>query len=60
LDRAVQIFQAHDRIEVLLEGNSVWIEEVDEGNGMATVQVGSNPLNTETVSVTRLTEVKKT
>lgn len=54
--RAKQIYDSDKRIGVHLEGDSVWIEHVDVANGMATVQVGSNPLNTHTVSVDRLKE----
>lgn len=55
--RARQIYDSQDTIAVQLDGEqSVWIENVDEANGMATVQVGANPLNTQTVSVERLRE----
>lgn len=55
-ERAQQIFQSPDTIAVQLEGEPVWIEKVDTANGMATVKVGTNPLNTQTVSVDRLEE----
>ncbi|MDI4644184.1 H-type small acid-soluble spore protein [Cohnella hashimotonis] len=54
--RAKQIFESKDMIAVSLEGQPVWIEEVDEANGMATVQVGQKPTNVQTVAVDRLTE----
>ncbi|CAH1203736.1 Small, acid-soluble spore protein H [Paenibacillus sp. JJ-223] len=54
--RAKAIFDSKDTIAVSLDGEPVWIEHVDEANGMATVQVGSDPLNTHTVSVDRLKE----
>ncbi|MUT67635.1 H-type small acid-soluble spore protein [Paenibacillus sp. NEAU-GSW1] len=55
--RAKQIYDSKQIIGVQLDDeHSVWIENVDEANGMATVQVGSNPLNTQTVSVDRLKE----
>lgn len=57
-ERAQQIYESKDMIPVHLEGKPVWIENVDEGNGMATVQLESNPLNTMTVSVDRLQEGK--
>jgi len=57
--RAIEIFNSADTVRVELEGKDVWIEEIDEGNGMATVQIGSNPLNTQTVSVDRLQEAPK-
>ncbi|MWV44533.1 H-type small acid-soluble spore protein [Paenibacillus sp. HJL G12] len=55
--RALEIYEDKSHtIEVKLEGQPVWIENVDEVNGMATVQVGSRPTNTETVNVERLQE----
>lgn len=54
--RAKAIYDSKDTIVVSLDGKPVWIEHVDEANGMATVQVGSDPLNTHTVSVDRLEE----
>ncbi|HUC92264.1 MAG TPA: H-type small acid-soluble spore protein [Paenibacillus sp.] len=56
VERAMQIYSSKDTYPVHLEGRSVWIENVDEDNGMATVQIGSDPLNTHTVSVERLSE----
>ncbi|GAB6926983.1 hypothetical protein JCM10914A_09660 [Paenibacillus sp. JCM 10914] len=56
LQRAVDIFNSKDTHKVNLEGESVWIEHVDQQNGMATVQVGSRPTNTMTVKVDRLKE----
>ncbi|MEC0369373.1 H-type small acid-soluble spore protein [Paenibacillus chibensis] len=55
--RAMAIYQdkSHN-VDVKLEGQPVWIENVDEVNGMATVQVGSRPTNTQTVNVERLQE----
>jgi len=55
-ERAREIFQSEENIPVHLDGVPVWIEEVDEANGMATVQIESDPLNTRTVSVERLEE----
>lgn len=57
--RAKQIYESKGTVAVHLEGDSVWIENVDEANGMATVTVGNNPVNTKTVSVDRLEEVKE-
>ncbi len=56
VERAVEIFNSKDTYTVNLEGESVWIEHVDQQNGMATVQVGSRPTNTLTVNVDRLEE----
>ncbi|REK74654.1 H-type small acid-soluble spore protein [Paenibacillus paeoniae] len=58
-ERAKQIYDSKDTHAVHLEGDSVWIEHVDEANGMATVTVGNNPINTQTVSVDRLKESKE-
>jgi small acid-soluble spore protein H (minor) len=57
-ERAMEIFHSKDTIPVQLDdGQPVWIEKVDAANGVATVQVGSNPSNTQTVAVERLKEV---
>lgn len=56
IQRANEIYSSKDTIAVKLEGEPVWIESVDTANGMATVQVGAKPTNTQTVSVDRLTE----
>ncbi|CAH1215999.1 Small, acid-soluble spore protein H [Paenibacillus auburnensis] len=54
--RAKDIYASKEMISVHLDGEPVWIERVDEANGMATVQVGSRPTNTHTVGVERLEE----
>lgn len=57
-ERAQEIYNSPETIPVRLEdGPSVWIEKVDKANGVATVQVGGNPDNTQTVAVERLKEV---
>lgn len=56
MDRAWSIFKSDDTFKVKLEGEPVWIEHIDQANGMATVQVGSRPTNTVTVNVERLEE----
>ncbi|MGG1615434.1 H-type small acid-soluble spore protein [Paenibacillus sp. NRS-1782] len=56
VERAKAIYNSSENIAVQLEGRPIWIEHVDEANGMATVQVGSNPGNTQTVRVDRLEE----
>lgn len=59
VQRAKQILEMTDTVPVHLDsGDSVWIESVDVANKMATVQVGTDPLNTQTVSVDRLQEQK--
>ena len=59
VQRAQDIFDSKDTIAVHLDGEPVWIEDVDKANGMATVQVGSRPTNTHTVGVDRLEEQKQ-
>ncbi|MBN3523429.1 H-type small acid-soluble spore protein [Paenibacillus apiarius] len=60
VSRAKQILEMTDTVPVRLDNDHpVWIESVDEANEMATVQVGTNPMNTHTVSVGRLVEEKK-
>jgi small acid-soluble spore protein H (minor) len=56
--RAQEIYESKDRFEVHLDedGDSVWIENVDVANGVATVQVGPKPVQTMTVGVERLVE----
>lgn len=54
--RAKDIYSSEEMFSVHLDGESVWIEHVDEQNGMATVKVGSRPGNTRTVGVDRLEE----
>lgn len=56
--RAKEIYESSDNIAVQLDnGQSVWIEKVDVDNGVATVQVGESPTNTQTVGVERLKEL---
>lgn len=57
--RAMEIYESEQTFTVHLDEDSVWIENVDEANGMATVMVGNNPVNTKTVSCDRLKEVSK-
>ncbi|CAM3983576.1 H-type small acid-soluble spore protein [Paenibacillus alkaliterrae] len=57
--RAMQIYNSEQTFAVHLDEDSVWIENVDETNGMATVTVGNNPVNTKTVSCDRLREISK-
>lgn len=59
--RAKEIYESNQTVTVKLDGNgdNVWIENIDEANGMATVMVGGNPTNTQTVSCDRLKEESK-
>ncbi|SFE12618.1 small acid-soluble spore protein H (minor) [Paenibacillus catalpae] len=57
VNRAKQIYSSDSTIKVHLEnGDSVWIEHIDEANGTATVKVEGNPTDTKTVSVDQLQE----
>ncbi len=57
VQRAQEIYESKHMIPVKLDnGESVWIEKVDADNGVATVQVGATPLDTQTVAVDRLSE----
>lgn len=58
VQRAKDIYASREMIAVHLDGEPVWIEHVDDDNGMATVQVGSRPTNVHTVGVERLEEQK--
>ncbi|WEK54951.1 MAG: H-type small acid-soluble spore protein [Candidatus Cohnella colombiensis] len=56
-ERAQQIYESSDNYAVQLDdGPTVWIENVDVENGVATVQVGMNPTDTQTVAIDRLHE----
>ncbi|MCA0755730.1 H-type small acid-soluble spore protein [Paenibacillus sp. N4] len=55
--RAMEIYGSKETFKVMLDEDSVWIENVDEDNGMATVKVANNPVNMKTVSCDRLREV---
>ncbi|WP_138755224.1 H-type small acid-soluble spore protein [Paenibacillus sinopodophylli] len=59
ISRAKQIYESDQTFAVKLDADSVWIENIDEANGMATVTVGNNPINTKTVSCDRLKEIDK-
>jgi small acid-soluble spore protein H (minor) len=60
-ERALEIYNSSDNFEVHLDedGTSVWIENVDIANGVATIQVGPKPVQTMTVGVERLKEKQK-
>jgi small acid-soluble spore protein H (minor) len=58
-ERARQIYESTDMFEVHLDssdGPTVWIENVDDANGMATVQLGAKPTDVQTVAINRLLE----
>lgn len=54
--RAMEIYSSKENFPVKLEGQPIWIENVDESSHMATVRIGMDPLNTATVSVYKLKE----
>jgi small acid-soluble spore protein H (minor) len=56
--RAQQILQADDRIEVQLNGESVWIDSVDQVTETAKVHASGNPTDAKVVAVGELEEVK--
>ncbi|MCR2806140.1 H-type small acid-soluble spore protein [Paenibacillus soyae] len=55
--RAKEILESKDTYAVKLEGDSVWIENVDVARGTATVTVGHNQSDVQTVDCGRLEEV---
>lgn len=55
-ERAVEIFNSPQTIEVLYEGRPVWIDRLDPGQKMATISSGDLDDGSLTVSVNRLTE----
>lgn len=55
--RAMQIYESKETFKVMLGYDSVWIENVDENNGTATVMVENNPIIMKTVPCDRLREV---
>ncbi|CAM2980120.1 H-type small acid-soluble spore protein [Paenibacillus sediminis] len=59
LKRAKEIFESKDTYPVQLDGQPVWIEDIDETNKMAKVQIGNRPTNTVTVNVEQLKEPGK-
>lgn len=58
VNRAQEILQAKDIIEVRLNGQSVWIEEVDQKNETAKVRLEGNPNDKRIVAVDELTEIQ--
>jgi small acid-soluble spore protein H (minor) len=56
MNRAQQIIDAPGKINVTLNGQSVWIDSVDASSGMANVHPEQNPQDTQKVSVNQLQE----
>lgn len=58
LNRAQEIFQSKDIIDVQMNGTSVWIEGVDAQSGTVRVYPEGNPQDKRTVNVNELMEVQ--
>lgn len=56
VNRAQEILQSTERIDVQLNGQSVWIDSVDTQKQSATVHAEENPDDRKTVSIDQLTE----
>jgi small acid-soluble spore protein H (minor) len=54
--RAKEIIRSEKKIEVQYQGQSVWIDGVDENTATARVHPEGNPANSMTVSVNELVE----
>ncbi|WP_019415193.1 small acid-soluble spore protein H [Paenisporosarcina sp. TG20] len=54
--RAQEISSSESMVSVSYNGQSVYIEHVDQSNGLATVHPLDNPTNKQSVSVTELAE----
>jgi small acid-soluble spore protein H (minor) len=55
-ERAQKIFSSPTMVNVTYNGESIYIEHVDEQNGKATIHSLKEPNNKQSVSVTSLTE----
>jgi H-type small acid-soluble spore protein len=56
--RAEEILQANEIIEVHYKGESVWIESVDKENGRVRVQMDGTPNEHQTVYADELKEMQ--
>jgi small acid-soluble spore protein H (minor) len=56
VNRAQEIIQAKEKIEVQYQGKSVWIDGVDEKTATARVHTEGNPTESMTVAVDQLVE----
>ncbi|MFC0213266.1 H-type small acid-soluble spore protein [Paenibacillus chartarius] len=56
--RAQEILNADERIDVELNGVSVWIDSVDMGKETAKVHVEDNPADVKIVMVDELQEIQ--
>lgn len=58
LNRAQEILQSKDIINVQMNGTSVWIEGVDAQSGTARVYPEGSPQDKQTVDVNELMEIQ--
>lgn len=56
VNRAQEIIQAKEKIEVQYQGKSVWIDGVDQRTATARVHMEENPTESMTVAVDQLVE----
>jgi len=56
VQRAQQIVQSKEKIDVEYQGRPVWIDGIDERSQMARVHVEQNPQESMTVAVDQLVE----
>ncbi|MCM3794338.1 small acid-soluble spore protein H [Priestia sp. YIM B13446] len=54
--RAQEIADSVDMANVIHNGKSIYIEHVDQQNGVATIHNLDEPTNKQSVSITELTE----
>ncbi|WP_338472271.1 small acid-soluble spore protein H [Niallia sp. XMNu-256] len=54
--RAQEIVSSQQMINVTYNGKSIYIEHVDQGNGVATIHPLNDPNQKQSVPVTNLTE----
>ncbi|MGG1660960.1 H-type small acid-soluble spore protein [Brevibacillus sp. NRS-1366] len=54
--RVQEIIRSEEKIQVRYQGESVWIDDVDEGTATARVHTERNPAQSVTVDVNQLVE----
>ena len=59
LQRAQEIYQAEEKIDVQWNGASVWIDSIDLEQGTARVHMENDPAVVETVPVNSLRETSQ-
>ncbi|MBN6187579.1 H-type small acid-soluble spore protein [Aneurinibacillus sp. BA2021] len=57
IQRAQEIVQSHEKIDVGFEGAKVWIDSVDAQSKTARVHTMENPADRKTVALSELTEL---